>query len=105
MPDGLQTLLAYVACIAAAQPIEGYQADLQGAGLAVFRAEQHNEALLSMIDGIRTRLLGAELLVQIKRLGLEGVDFGQAQAMARLAAESAQVGQLGYALFTATRPF
>ncbi len=105
LPEGLKTLLAYVACIAAAQPIEGYQADLAGAGLTAFQVERHDHALTSMIDSIRTRLLGAELLVRLKHIDLDGVDLEPAQALARLAATSAQNGQLGYGLFTATKPF
>ncbi len=104
LPEGLNTLLAWVACIAAAQPLEGYQADLESAGLALTLAERHDEALQAMIDTVRTRLMGAELMVRLKGLDLPGADFDQARALARLAAESAQNGGLGYALLVASKP-
>ncbi len=101
LPEGLDTLLAWVACIAAAQPIEVYRADLAGAGLRAFQIEFHNEALAAMIESIRTRLLGAELLVRTKGLDLDSVDFDQARRLVRLAAKSARTGRLGYALLVA----
>lgn len=102
LPEGLNTLLAWVACIAAAQPIEGYQADLENARLELTLAERHDEALRAMIETVRTRLMGAELMVRLKSLKLPGADFDQAKALARLAAECAQDGRLGYALLVAS---
>ena len=101
LPPGLNPLLAWVACIAAAQPIEGYQADLSSAGMGATQSERHDEALRDMIDTVRTRLMGAELMVRLKGLDLPGVDFEQARTLARLAAECAQDGRLGYALLVA----
>ena len=104
LPEGLNTLLAWIACIAAAQPIEGYQADLESAGLEMRQVERYDEALLSMIESVRLRLMGAELMVRLKRLDLGGVDFEQARILARLATECAQDGRLGYALLVAGKP-
>ena len=103
LPEGLNTLFAWIACIAAAQPIEGYQADLEGAGLEMINVERHNEALMALIESIRLRLIGAELMVRLKGLDLAGADFDEARALARLAAESANNGQLGYALLVARK--
>ena len=103
LPQGLNTLLAWVACIAAAQPIEGYQADLESAGLDRLQAERHDAVLLAMIATVRTRLLGAELMVRLKGPALAGADFEQARVLARLAAECARDGRLGYALLVASK--
>ena len=102
-PEGLNTLLVWVACIAAAQPIEGYQADLESAGLEVMLVERHPEALITMIESVRTRLIGAELLVRLKGIDLRGANFDEARTLARRAAESAQNGRLGYALLVASK--
>ena len=104
LPEGLNTLLAWIACIAAAQPIEGYQTDMDSAGLEMKQVERHDEALVAMIESIRMRLMAAELMARLKGLDLGGVDFEQARVLARLAAESAQNGRLGYALFVASKP-
>jgi arsenite methyltransferase len=104
VPPELEGLLAWVACIADAQPLERYLDYLQGAGLCVDLAEPCNAALSALVQEIRAKLLGAELLVKLKRLDLPSVDFEQAKTFARAASDAAQSGKLGYALVTASRP-
>ncbi len=103
LPPDLDGLLAWVACIADARPTAEYVAYLQGAGLTVDSIELHDEALGELVARIRTKLLGAQLLVSLKKLDLPAVDFGQAQALARSAAAAVTAGTLGYALVTGTR--
>jgi Hydantoinase B/oxoprolinase len=103
LPPELDGLLAWVACIADARPVAEYVAYLEEAGLAVNGVEPHDEALAAMVRDIRTRLLGAEVLVKLKKLDLLGADFEAARALARGAAEAVAQGQLGYALITGTR--
>jgi ubiquinone/menaquinone biosynthesis C-methylase UbiE len=105
LPPELEGLLAWVACIADARPVAEYVAYLAEAGLAVDGVEPHDEALAAMVREIRTRLLGAEVLVKLKKLDLPGADFEVARALARAAAEAVARGQLGYALIAgAKRP-
>ncbi len=104
VPPELKGLLAWVACIADAQPLERYIAYLQGAGLRVERAEPRDEALSHLVQEIRARLLGAELLVKLKQLDLPAVNFAQAKTLARAAADAVKVGRLGYAIITASMP-
>jgi arsenite methyltransferase len=104
VPQNLQGLLAWIACIADAQPLECYASYLQGAGLTVDLIEPHNEALSHMMQEIRTRLLGAELLVKLKKIDLPTVDFEQAKALARAAAEAVKAGTFSYAIVTASKP-
>ena len=98
LPAELDSLLAWVACIGDARPLDEYLVYLKGAGLAIEAAEIHNEALSETVQEIRTRLMGAQLLVKLKQLKLPGADFDQAQRMARSAAEAVREGRLGYAL-------
>src|SRR5919204_319449 len=102
LPPELDGLLAWVACIADARPVAEYVAYLEEAGLAVDGVEPHDEALAAMVQDIRTRLLGAEVLVKLKKLDLPGADFEAARTLARGAAEAVARGQLGYALITCT---
>jgi ubiquinone/menaquinone biosynthesis C-methylase UbiE len=104
IPPDLQGLLAWVACIADAQPIDEYARYLTTAGLRVDLVEPHDEALDEMVQGIRTKLLGAELLVKLKRVELPGADFEQARTVARAAAQAVKDGLFGYAILTATKP-
>lgn len=102
LPEDLAGLLAWVACIADARPVEEYKAYLEQAGLTVTHIEAHNAALSKLVRDTRTKLLGAELLVKLKKLALPpGLEFDQAKALARRAAEAVREGKLGYALITA----
>jgi arsenite methyltransferase len=103
VPDDLQGLLAWIACIADAQPLDRYVQYLQGAGLNVDLTEPHHEALSQMLEEIRTRLLGAELLVKLKKIDLPTVNFEQAKALARAASAAIKQGTFGYALVLATK--
>ncbi len=104
VPPALEGLLAWVACIADAQPLDRYAEYLQGAGLRVDLTEPHSDALSTLVQEIRAKLLGAELLVKLKRLDLPAVNFEQAKTLARAAADAIKAGKLGYAIVAATKP-
>ena len=101
LPPELETLMAWVACIADARPLDGYVTILSNAGLAVRQIENHDKALYDLIQEIRGRLLGVELVVKLKNLDLPiPVDWDEAGRVAKLTAEVLREGRLGYALFT-----
>ncbi|HSG15767.1 MAG TPA: methyltransferase domain-containing protein [Anaerolineae bacterium] len=101
LPAELEGLLAWIACIADAQPVDRYVEYLASAGLTVNQVETHDEALSQTVSDVRARLLGAELLVKLKKIDLPGADFEQARIIARSAAEAIRDGKLGYALLLA----
>jgi ubiquinone/menaquinone biosynthesis C-methylase UbiE len=96
--EELKGLLAWVACIADALPVGTYAEYLQDAGFRVDHVEQHDEALLEIVNQVRARLLGAEIMIGLKKLELPGVDFTAAKRMARSALSAVQDGVLGYAI-------
>ncbi len=104
VPETLQDLLAWIACIADAQPLEQYARCLQDAGLRVDVVESHDAALGSLVQEIRAKLLGAELLVKLRKINLPSAGFDQARVLARAAAEAVKAGTFGYALMTAAKP-
>ena len=104
LPKELDNLLAWVACVADAQPIEGYTAYLRGAGLKVKHVEPHDEALRELLQQVRTKLLGAEIMVGLKKLDLPDVDFTAAKQMVKDVAAAVENSQLGYAIITAAAP-
>lgn len=104
LPRELEGLLARIACIADARPIDEYAAYLQSAGFTVERIEPRDHALADMVAGIRTKLLGAELMVKLKQVDLPGVDFEQAKHLARAAAGAVRKGKLGYAVMIGVKP-
>ena len=95
LPKELDGLLAWIACIADAQPVESYVQYLRAAGFRVEATEQHDEALLEMVNQIRMKLLGAEIMVGLKKLDLPGVDLSTAKQMAQAATAAIRQGTLG----------
>jgi ubiquinone/menaquinone biosynthesis C-methylase UbiE len=104
LPKELDNLLAWVACVADAQPIEGYTTYLQAAGLKVEHVEPHDEALHELLQQVRTKLLGAEIMVGLKKLELPNVDFVAAKQTVKDVAAAIENHQLGYAIMTAVKP-
>ena len=98
LANELDSLFAWIACIADARPVDQYAAYLQSAGFTIEHVELHDEALAETVRGIRAKLLGAELLAKLKRIDLPGADLEQAQRIARVAANAVLEGKLGYAV-------
>jgi SAM-dependent methyltransferase len=104
LPPELQTLIAWVACIADARPVAEYLGYLSAAGFGEMQIEPRDEALAELVRGIRQKLLGVELFAKLGKLTLPGtIDFAAAKSMAKAAAEAVTRGQLGYAIITAAR--
>jgi ubiquinone/menaquinone biosynthesis C-methylase UbiE len=104
IPEALQGLLAWIACIADAQPVSAYTRYLTEAGLTVDLIEAHDEALREMVRQIRGKLLGAELLMRLKKLDLPGdLDFEQAKALVKAAATAIQMNKFGYVVIIASK--
>ena len=65
--------------------------------------EAHDDAVSQMVRDIQGRLLAAELMVKLEKLDLGGVNFQEAKAMARCAADAIRAGLLGYCFITARK--
>lgn len=104
LPKELESLVAWIACIADAQPVAVYAEYLRAAKLDVEEVECHDEALSELAHQIRIKLLSAEVLVGLKRVVLPGVEFTFAKQMAQSALTAIQQGQLGYAVVIAAKP-
>ncbi|HXJ39413.1 MAG TPA: hypothetical protein VNH18_09035, partial [Bryobacteraceae bacterium] len=65
--------------------------------------ESHDEALLEMVNQVRMKLLGAEIMVGLKKLDLPGIDFSDAKRMAQAALSAIQQGSVGYAVICASK--
>jgi arsenite methyltransferase len=103
LPKELDGLLAWIACIADAQPVDSYIQYLRATGFRVEHSERHDEALEEMVNQVRMRLLGAEIMVGLKKLELPGVDFAAAKQMAQAALTAIRQGNLGYAIICAEK--
>ncbi len=105
VPEDLQGLLAWIACIADAQPMERYVQILSEAGLTVEVCEPHDEALSELVREIQGKLLGTEWLLKLKQIELPStLDFAQARALVKAAAAAIRAGQFGYVVIVARKP-
>ncbi len=104
VPEEVQGLLAWIACIADAQPVRSYMRYLTEAGLTIDLIEAHDEALREMVQQIRAKLLGVELLMRLKKLDLPGaLDLEQAKALAKAAASAIEMNTFGYVVIIASK--
>ena len=105
LPPELDTLMAWVACIADAQPIEEYISLLTAAGFSMDQIEIHDEALAELIHEIRGKLLVAELMANLKKLEFpEWIDFDEIGRLAQITADTVNQGKLGYVLLGGEKP-
>ena len=103
IPPDLDTLLAWVACIADAQPAERYADLLSNAGFCVDLIEPHNEVLLEMVRKIQGKLLGMEIAVALKKLEIPDFDFASAKQLAAGAMAAIARQELGYTILIGQR--
>ena len=103
LPDDIQSLLAWVACVAGAGTPEDYVATLRTAGFTDFTVEDQRGALLEMVDDVRRKLLGVELAVGLGKLDLGDLDLSEGKHLARRAVELIEGGTVGYTLITARK--
>ena len=100
----LDGLLAWIACVADALPLEKYQQSFSSAGLVLRATESHDEALLEMVREVQAKLLGVEVMKGLKKIDLPGIDLTAAKQMARAALTAVHAGQIGYVIITAEKP-
>jgi arsenite methyltransferase len=103
LPPELETLAAWVSCIAGARPIDDYIANFEMAGFRVQTVEPHDDALAALVRSVRLRLLGAEVLAKLGKAQISARDIERAKAVAKAAAMAVGDGRLGYSLLVAER--
>jgi arsenite methyltransferase len=104
LPPELEGLLAWIACIADAMPLERYVACCDAAGLRVEHVEEHDHALAKLVWDVRGRLLGARVMEGLMQLHFPAVEWQKVSGTARRAAQAVDEGALGYALVIASKP-
>ncbi len=100
----LEGLLAWIACIGDALPLQTYASFLTRAGLSVENTEIHDEALGEMVRDVQSRLLGMEIASGLGKLHIPGIDLSEAKRFSSAAANAIRSGKLGYAVLIARRP-
>jgi ubiquinone/menaquinone biosynthesis C-methylase UbiE len=99
----LDGLLAWIACIGDAQPLQSYCGWLSATGLHIISSEPKSHYLQEMVQGIRGKLLLAEIMIGLKKLDLPGLDLSQAKAFSRAARDAIASNHLGYGIVVAAK--
>jgi arsenite methyltransferase len=99
----LESLMAWIACIADARPLTEYAALLSDAAFVVTATENHDHELADFVGQIRTRLLAAEVMARLQKLRLPGFDFEAAKRLIKHALAAIKAGNLGYAILVASK--
>lgn len=103
LPEDVQTLLAWVSCVAGAGTSADYVAILQRAGFTDFVVEDRRQDLLDMTDQVKRKLVGVELVAKLGKLQLGELNLGEGKRLARQVEELILGGVIGYTLITATK--
>lgn len=100
----LDGLLAWIACVADAQPLAEYAQRLRGAGFAIAFSSPRDECLEEMVEQIRGRILVFDVLQGLGKLERLGLDLQEAKRFADAAAGAVKAKRLGYAILVGQRP-
>jgi len=103
LPEDFQSLSGWVACITGAGSPELYVSILKDAGFTKFIIEDKRDSLLEMVNNVRRRLLGIELVIGMRKLELGDLDLAKAKSLAERAQELIESGVIGYTLFKANK--
>lgn len=104
LPEELDSLLGWVACVADARPLEDYIGVLESAGLRMQHHEAHDDALRDLVRQVHLTLLGAEVAVKLGKLALPLAGIETGQRLAQLVLDAVEDRALGYALLVARTP-
>jgi ubiquinone/menaquinone biosynthesis C-methylase UbiE len=99
----LDGLLAWIACIGDAQPLQSYADWLSAKGLHIISSEPRSHFLREMVQDIRSKLLLAEIMIGLKKLDLPGLDLSQAKAFSKAAQDAIAANHLGYGIVVAAK--
>ena len=103
LPHGIQSLPAWLPCVAGAGTPQAYVTTLQSGGFADFAIEDQRDALLDRVGDVRCKLLGVELAAGLGQLNLGHLDLDEGNRLARRAVELIEDGVAGYTLITARK--
>lgn len=103
LPEDIQSLLGWVACVAGASSPELYVATLKQAGFTGFTVEDKRGSLHDMVNDVCRKLLGAELAIGLSKLDFGDLHLSEAKRLAQRTLELIENGLISYTLFKARK--
>ncbi len=103
LPEDIQSLLSWIACLAGAGTSGDYVSILEEAGFTDYAIENHRDSLLEMVNGIHRKLLGVELAIGLGKLELGDLDLSEVKRLVQRSLELIENGLISYTLFKARK--
>lgn len=103
LPEDIQSMLTWVACITGAGTSDEYVMTLDKHGFADFVIEDHSDKLMNMVNGVRKRLFAIDMMAGLGKLDLGVLDLDEGKRLARRSIELIESGEVGYTLITGKR--
>lgn len=104
LPEELDGVLGWIACVADALPQEGYEEVFRSLGMTIKVSESHSKALRQMIVGVQDRFAALNLVTELDGVEMPDFDLGRARELIQVALDAVDEGVLGYTLIIAEKP-
>jgi arsenite methyltransferase len=103
LPEDIQSMLTWVACITGAGTSQEYVSILEKYGFVDFTIEDHSDKLINMVNGVRKKLFGIDMMAGLGKLDLGVLDLDEGKRLAQRSVELIESGEVGYTLITGIR--
>lgn len=103
VPEDMQSILTWVACIAGAGSAQAYVSLLKEAGFIDFTVEDRGDVLKDMLKEVRRKLLGLGLAASLGKLNLGELGLQSGKEMLQRAADLIEEEIVGYTLINARK--
>lgn len=97
LPESLESIIAWIGCIADAYPASEIQRMLEASGFTVSGVERHDDALAALVEKVATSMMGIEVMAGLGKLELStDFDLDEAKEALRASGQAVRDGALGY---------
>lgn len=97
LPPSLESIIAWIGCIADAYPASEIQMMLEASGFTVSDVDRHDDALAALIEKVATSLMGIEVMAGLGKLEVPAeFDLDEAKEALRVSGQAVSDGALGY---------
>ncbi|MFQ5887320.1 MAG: class I SAM-dependent methyltransferase [Candidatus Hydrothermarchaeales archaeon] len=100
LPKDMKDLIYRISCIAGAKTINGYETILENARFRNIAFENHDYALLDLVEKIKKRVFLAEVAIGLGKLDIENINMEKGRRMIQRTREEIEKGILGYVMMT-----
>jgi arsenite methyltransferase len=104
LPEELDNVLTSMLCVSQRSTWQDYSAFFEAEGFRKIEVSDESASLARMLEGIKKRLLLAELLVATRKLSVREDQIALGKRLVALATTAVSEQHLGYIMLTARKP-